>query len=134
MTEEEWRACESIDELLSQLGTAASPRKLRLLACASCRRLWDVLKGRADRQAVEVAEQYADCTIPDARRADARRKTRALLTSRQGLGNQYNPAHYAAGRTQDQANELRCCLHSAINVAFIVEPLRTVLDDQTRHD
>src|SRR5207245_2703410 len=34
-------------------------RKLRLLACASVRRLWDILPEQG-RQAVEVAEQFAD--------------------------------------------------------------------------
>lgn len=125
MTEAEWLASESIDELLWSHRETASPRKLRLLACAACRRLWKVLKSREDREAVEVAEQYADRAIPDARRAEARRQTTPVLTLRQRLGNPYNPAHYAVGRTRDLGNEVYHCVFGARNAASIAETLRT---------
>jgi len=125
MTEAEWLACESIDEMLWFHRGAATPRKLRLLACASCRRLWDLLTSRADREAVEVAERYADRAVPDARRAEARRKTSPTLKLRERLGNPFNPAHFAVGRTRDQASEVRHCLFGARNAASIAETLRT---------
>jgi len=37
-----------------------SERKLRLLACACCRQVWDLLPDPLSRQAVMVAERYAD--------------------------------------------------------------------------
>jgi hypothetical protein len=125
MTEAEWRACEEINELVLFHLPTASRRKLRLLLCACCRRLWKVLKSREDREAVEVAEQYADRTIPDARRAEARRQTTPVLALRQRLGNPANPAHHAAARTRDLANEVWTGLTGARNAASIAETLRT---------
>jgi hypothetical protein len=46
--------------LLKYLKDEASDRKLRLLACAWCRRLWDHLPDERSRRAVETSERYAD--------------------------------------------------------------------------
>jgi hypothetical protein len=72
-----------------------------------------------------VASRRSHRAVPDARRAEARRKTTAVLTLRPRLGNPFNPAHFAAGRTRDQANEVRHCLFGARNAASIAETLRT---------
>jgi len=71
MTEQEWLGARFTYEMLLYLegrlyhwGKAdtppkASDRQIRLFACACCRRIWDLLDSPS-RQAVEVAEQYAD--------------------------------------------------------------------------
>jgi hypothetical protein len=60
MTEPEWLASNAPDSLLLALTPAASDRKLRLFACACCRRIWDLLPEGACRQAVETSERFAD--------------------------------------------------------------------------
>jgi hypothetical protein len=61
MTEAEWLACRdptSMLRLLLETGKT-SERKLRLFGVACCRRLWE-LSNDAVREAVEVAERFAD--------------------------------------------------------------------------
>jgi hypothetical protein len=63
MTEQEWLACTNLWRLMDQTGYLrgeASERKLRLLAVACCRRLWNLLPDERSRRAVEVAELDAD--------------------------------------------------------------------------
>jgi hypothetical protein len=60
MTETEWLTHIDPDPLLLFLCSQGGDRKLRLFACACCRRLWSLLVDERSRQAVEVAEKYAD--------------------------------------------------------------------------
>jgi hypothetical protein len=60
MTEAEWHASVDTQAMLELLRGKASDRKLRLFACACCRAVWDSFWAERSRQAVEVAEQYAD--------------------------------------------------------------------------
>jgi hypothetical protein len=43
MTEAEWQTCDAVWPMLDYLAGKASERKLRLLACLCCRRIWDVI-------------------------------------------------------------------------------------------
>jgi hypothetical protein len=63
MTEQEWLAASDPESMLLYLTAAASDRKLRLFACACCRRIWDLLPEGACRRAVEASERFADGEI-----------------------------------------------------------------------
>jgi hypothetical protein len=60
VTETEWLSGTDPTPLLKYLRPKASERKLRLFACACTRVIWDLLEDERARQAVEVAERYAD--------------------------------------------------------------------------
>src|SRR5215467_13441504 len=60
MTEAEWEACGDIRLMADFILAIASDRKLRLFACSCARAFWDLLTDWRSRQAVEVAERFAD--------------------------------------------------------------------------
>ena len=62
MTEADWNSCTNPQEMLDFLRTTgrASDRKLRLFACACCRNIPLLMEHVPSREAVEVAERYAD--------------------------------------------------------------------------
>jgi hypothetical protein len=66
MTESEWHGCTDPRLMLDQVREQASPRRLRLFACACLRAVWPHLSDERSRQAVEVAERYADGLAGDA--------------------------------------------------------------------
>jgi hypothetical protein len=60
MNQAEWLGCTEPGPMLDALRGKASERKLRLFACACCRRLWNLLHNKYSRKALTVAERYAD--------------------------------------------------------------------------
>src|SRR5262245_41045217 len=60
MTEAEWLACTDTRRMRAFLRDKASDRKVRRFACACCRRIWPLISDPWGREAVEVAERYAD--------------------------------------------------------------------------
>jgi hypothetical protein len=60
MTEAEWQGCADPVSLLAFLEGKVSERKLRLFACACCRRVERFLVDRRSRQLIEVSELFAD--------------------------------------------------------------------------
>jgi len=68
MTEAEWNNCEDPRKMLDWLSQSgkASERKLRLLAVACSRRAWPALIDDRSREAVQVAQRYADAIVDNA--------------------------------------------------------------------
>jgi hypothetical protein len=59
MTETEWRACTEATPMLEFLRGKVSNRKLRLFACACCRRIWHHFEDERSRQAMKkLARAY----------------------------------------------------------------------------
>jgi hypothetical protein len=83
MIEVDWLACKNPQRLLSEQFEGASERKLRLLACACVRDVWHLLSDRRSREAVEVAERYADGLISAGELQSARS---AALLAAESLG------------------------------------------------
>jgi hypothetical protein len=66
MTEAEWLACAEMVplwEYLEYRNLERNHRKVRLFACACCRRAWPLLTDPRSRDAVEAAEGYVDQRI-----------------------------------------------------------------------
>jgi|SRR6516162_1380194 len=146
MSEQEWLDSTDPTPMLDFLRGKASGRKLRLFACACCRRVWPLLVERQSREAVEVAEQYADGTASDDNLASARAAAlRTYLTSPPGtvayraaaaaFYATRGPVRLAAGNAaaataglvpafggQEQADLLRCLLGHLFARVNIPEP------------
>jgi hypothetical protein len=60
MTEAEWLTGADVSRMIWALHAEMTSRKLRLFACACCRRLWHLFLDGRCRSAVEVMERHAD--------------------------------------------------------------------------
>ena len=65
MTEQEWLACDDPQQLLEFVRDKISDRKIRLVACACCRQIWEHLADERSRRAVEISEKYADGLVKE---------------------------------------------------------------------
>jgi hypothetical protein len=84
MTEREWLACADPQTMLEFLRGKVSDRKLRLFACACCRRLWHCEGGLAGQNEVDVAERFADGLVT--------RKALKRMSSKLGARGGYSSA------------------------------------------
>jgi hypothetical protein len=72
MTHAEWLRAEDPVVVLYYLPARPSDRKLRLFACACCRRVWHLFADPRQRSAVEAAERFADALLGKGELAAAR--------------------------------------------------------------
>jgi carbon storage regulator CsrA len=66
------------ERMLASLGVDADERKLRLFACACCRRIWHLIADPEGRRVIEAAERLADGGAAEADRAAAEEEVLAL--------------------------------------------------------
>jgi hypothetical protein len=65
VTEAEWLAATDPWPMLEFLSGRASDRKLRLFACACCRRIWHLFLHSDSFKSIEIAEQFAEGEATD---------------------------------------------------------------------
>jgi len=93
MTEQEWLACADPQPMLGFLRDKASDRKLRLFACACCRRIWRFLQDERSRAAVAASERFADKQI---RRAELVAAQQQAMLGKKRFDEYVHPAENAA--------------------------------------
>ena len=122
MTEAEWLACTDPTPLLEFLGDRASSRKLRLFAVACCRRIWPLITEAHCREAVEIAERFADgsvtAEVQEAAHLAAERVRREVEDTEAPLfsGVAYATAHAASSTAHDKGTVWLAC-RAAANAA-----------------
>lgn len=112
MTEADWLAAGDPETMLDCVRGRVSDRKLRLFACACCRRLWHLWDARAQ-GAVAVAEQFADGLV----------NPKKLEAARQAIGGTSLGTRAVTGGAARNATEADAWLaarNSARNAAFVV--------------
>jgi hypothetical protein len=92
MTEAEWLTCTEPQVILDFLRGKASERKLRLFACACCRRIWPHLQRKGSRRMVEVCEEYADGRV----------RQRKLTSVWESADEAWQGIHWSGGGDVDQ--------------------------------
>ncbi|MCI0463148.1 MAG: hypothetical protein L0Z62_39885 [Gemmataceae bacterium] len=85
MTEAEWQDCADPDRMMAYLEGNASERKLCLLCCACCRRVWHLLETDALRQAVDAFDRFADGEIDEESFRTAASSTHPLRNYREEI-------------------------------------------------
>jgi hypothetical protein len=76
VTERKWLTAKTYEPIYGAVASMRNARKLRLFACACCRRVWPYLPDGRSRAAVEAAEGFADGAVTRAQLAAAARGAR----------------------------------------------------------
>ena len=87
MTEVDWLICTDPHRMLELVRSKTSDRKFRLFQVACCRRIWDGLPSDALREAVCVAEEYADGRAGERKRQVARKRVLPCCATRDLVAN-----------------------------------------------
>jgi hypothetical protein len=128
MTETEWLMCADPDKMLRQLAGKVSDRKLRLLACAACRRLWHVLRDERSRTAVEVSERFADGLADDTELIAAATAARLAEVSARAASGFWNAAWTAA----ETAGTAEAAAQRAVHAAADADLFREIFGNPFR--
>jgi hypothetical protein len=103
MTEAEWLASDNASAMIEAryplfgpLPATTSERKLRLFTTACCRRIWHLLPDDLSREAVEVAERFADGAATEPERAEAGRLASEAYYSKFGSDGRDSERYAAA--------------------------------------
>jgi hypothetical protein len=130
MTEDDWLHETDPIRMLTYLGGSASERKLRLFACAACRRIWRVIREERCRRVVEVSELFADGRVDKKQlQAAAGDAASAVALAEQKRAAGWNAARTAAetaGSAQDAA------IRAAGSAAFDADLVRDIFGNPFR--
>jgi hypothetical protein len=127
MTEQQWLACTDATPMLHFVRDRTSARKLRLFACACCRRIWSLLR-ESSRRAVETAERLADHHASKEERAAARAAIRVRL--RDPVERLARRAAQAALNKDPFEAATSACAWASNAAAWITENKDPVADDE----
>src|SRR5947209_16243000 len=105
MTEADWLACADPEPMLEALYDGASQRKLRLFAVACCRRVWHLLATDDCRQAIKLAERFADGLASEAELADAAEVVRTSWLEAAPANRRESAAYWLAGSAAERSPE-----------------------------
>jgi hypothetical protein len=125
MTEDEWLACTDPTPMLEFLRGKASDRKLRLFACACCRRAGSLLRDVRSHQAIEVAERYAD---GQAGEEELRIALDLALAAHQAL---WDDCSRKTSPAQEEVNKAVIEMEAALAVWRICKPRQAYATDVT---
>lgn len=103
MTESQWLQGHDMLRMLDHAYGCASNRKLRLFACACCRRFYHLLPTDATRRALETSERAADKEASFAELFAAKRVVPVLRPRSNACEWASNSAHFAATRSAKNA-------------------------------
>jgi hypothetical protein len=133
MTEVEWLGCDEPSKMLWFLRERVTSRKARLLMAACCRRGWSLFVDDRCRNAVEIAERFAEGLAKDEERNSAWQHARDAYAdiNTQSYGEVGNPWHpiFAAEAAAEAAIVAVSRIDDAVDAASLFLPERS-LDDQ----
>ncbi len=120
MNEQEWLENADPQSMLDFLQGRTSERKLRLFACACCRRIWNLLLDQRSRNAVMLAELFADGSVsPEELRIARSAADRAHFESRRNSNfRALDAAPNAAEEEMSCAADVSACTADAAEIAF----------------